>query len=144
MSENPYQENPFKVPSIPPKPMGLWQILTSFEGRIPRSTFCFWVFALAFVDMTVIFVVFNTALKILHDPYPHKGIYPIIIYAVQFPLVYCLSAICAKRWHDHDKSALWSAIIFLPLGIGFLWLFIECGLVAGTPGRNRYGENPLR
>jgi uncharacterized membrane protein YhaH (DUF805 family) len=26
--------------------------------------------------------------------------------------------------------------------IGFVWTFIECGLLRGTVGPNRYGEDP--
>ena len=47
-----------------------------------------------------------------------------------------------KRWHDRDKSGWWSLIAFIPL-IGFLWVLIECGFLAGTSGSNRFGEDPL-
>ena len=47
-----------------------------------------------------------------------------------------------KRFHDRDKSWPWVFIVFAPY-IGGLWIFIECGCLAGTRGRNRYGADPL-
>ena len=43
-----------------------------------------------------------------------------------------------KRFHDRDKSGWWVLIGLVPL-IGQLWLLIECGFLAGTPGPNRFG-----
>jgi uncharacterized membrane protein YhaH (DUF805 family) len=47
-------------------------------------------------------------------------------------------AISVKRWHDRGKSGLWYLINFIPL-IGAIWQFVECGLLPGEPGVNRYG-----
>ena len=47
-------------------------------------------------------------------------------------------AITAKRWHDHNKSGWWTAIVMIPL-IGPLWTFVECGLLEGDPYENDYG-----
>lgn len=43
-----------------------------------------------------------------------------------------------KRFHDRDKSGWWVLIGLVPL-IGQLWLLIELGFLAGTPGPNRFG-----
>jgi uncharacterized membrane protein YhaH (DUF805 family) len=50
-------------------------------------------------------------------------------------------AIYTKRWHDRGKSGWWSLIIFIPI-IGPIWMFIECGFLAGEEGTNSYGPNP--
>ncbi len=57
-------------------------------------------------------------------------------------LLYAGMAIQAKRWHDRDKSGWWSLIVLIPI-IGWIWLFVECGLLRGTSGPNRYGSDPL-
>ena len=43
-----------------------------------------------------------------------------------------------KRFHDRNKSAWWVLVSLIPI-IGGLWIFIECGCLAGTPGPNRFG-----
>jgi uncharacterized membrane protein YhaH (DUF805 family) len=43
-----------------------------------------------------------------------------------------------KRFHDRDKSGWWVLIGIIPI-LGALWLLIELGFLAGTPGSNRYG-----
>ena len=47
-----------------------------------------------------------------------------------------------KRFHDRDKSAWWVLISLVPI-VGFIWLIIECGLLQGTEGPNRFGPDPL-
>jgi uncharacterized membrane protein YhaH (DUF805 family) len=46
-----------------------------------------------------------------------------------------------KRWHDRDKSGWWMLIALIPI-IGSIWLLIELGFLAGTPGPNRFGPPP--
>ena len=54
------------------------------------------------------------------------------------------SGVClgVKRYHDRDKSGAWILIQFVPV-IGVFWYFIEAGCLAGSPGPNRFGGNPL-
>ena len=47
-------------------------------------------------------------------------------------------AVYVKRFHDRGKSGWWVLIAFLPL-IGFFWILIELGMLAGDPGPNTYG-----
>lgn len=47
-------------------------------------------------------------------------------------------AICVKRFHDRNKSGWWALIMLIPY-IGFLWVIIECGLLPGTSGLNKFG-----
>jgi uncharacterized membrane protein YhaH (DUF805 family) len=51
-------------------------------------------------------------------------------------------AVYTKRWHDRGKSGWWSLIILVPI-IGPIWMFIECGFLAGEEGSNHYGPNPI-
>jgi uncharacterized membrane protein YhaH (DUF805 family) len=50
-------------------------------------------------------------------------------------------AVQIKRWHDRDKSGVWVLIGFIPL-VGGIWSLIECGILDGTPGPNRFGPSP--
>ena len=56
--------------------------------------------------------------------------------------IYFAFAVYAKRWHDRDKSGWWTLIILVPF-IGGIWLLVECGILEGTKGANRYGPDPL-
>ena len=47
-------------------------------------------------------------------------------------------AVCAKRWHDRNKSGWWSLIGLT--GIGAVWMVIELGFLEGTDGPNKYAE----
>lgn len=62
--------------------------------------------------------------------------------AVNLLLVWPALAVSVKRWHDRDRSGWWVLLNLLPV-IGWLWALIDNGLLRGTPGPNRYGEDPL-
>jgi uncharacterized membrane protein YhaH (DUF805 family) len=47
----------------------------------------------------------------------------------------------SKRWHDRDKSGWMYLILSIPL-VGLIWTFMECGILGGTPGSNKYGRSP--
>jgi uncharacterized membrane protein YhaH (DUF805 family) len=51
-------------------------------------------------------------------------------------------AVSVKRWHDRDKSGWWVLLNLVPV-IGWIWALIANGLLRGTPGPNRFGEDPL-
>lgn len=50
-------------------------------------------------------------------------------------------AATAKRYHDLDKSGLWSLMLLVPY-IGGLWVLVECGFFSGSSGNNGYGRPP--
>jgi uncharacterized membrane protein YhaH (DUF805 family) len=54
------------------------------------------------------------------------------------PVCWMHFAVAAKRLHDLDKSAWW-LVPWLAIPGGQILL----GILQGTPGTNRYGENPL-
>lgn len=103
---------------------GTWQtLLLSLEGRIPRQDY--WVATIAFFALVLVASLISTTLGI------------IALLAILYPSV----CVAGKRWHDRDKSAWWILIGAIPL-IGGLWALIECGILPGTPGPNRYGNPP--
>jgi uncharacterized membrane protein YhaH (DUF805 family) len=100
----------------------------SFRGRIGRSTF--WWSAIALGALFVVLFVFldtevgRTSTLVLYPP-----------------LLFGAAALAVKRLHDRDTSAWWLLIVVIPI-LGPLWLVITLALRRGTPGENRYGEDP--
>ena len=65
----------------------------------------------------------------------HQQLIEFVITLVSLWSNFC---ILAKRLHDRDKSARW--LLWLMVPMSFVWLFfIECGMMPGTPGPNRFG-----
>lgn len=61
---------------------------------------------------------------------------------VNLGLAWPALAVSVKRWHDRGKSGWWVLINLVPL-VGWLWAVVETGFLRGTPGPNRYGDDPL-
>ena len=116
-------------------PMGIGSILFSFSGRIKRGTF--WKAILSTWLLMLVWLIFwSIALGSDHDE-----VLPVLFFPLLAVAVWCSCAIYAKRWHDRNKSGWWSMILFIPL-IGWPWMLIELGFMAGTDGRNRFGRIP--
>jgi uncharacterized membrane protein YhaH (DUF805 family) len=95
--------------------------LFSFGGRVNRLPY--WIISL---------VVFIPAAIIYY--FTDIGGY------IAYVLAYLIAlATTVKRWHDRDKSGWWVLISFIPI-IGWIWSFIELGLLPGTLGPNRFGN----
>ncbi len=105
-------------------------LLTSYEGRINRAKF--WAGVGVFIAIGIVGAIIDGILGA-------NGIISIII---SLAMIYFAFALYAKRWHDRDKSGWWSLIIFVPI-IGSIWLLVECGILPGTQGANRFGPDPL-
>ena len=111
--------------------MNLSSLFFSFEGRISRQPF--WL-----CTLIIVAIIFLPALA-LYDDIGSKeaGTFISIMCLV---LLWPFLAIQAKRWHDRDKSGWWLLIIFVPLGL--FWVLIDTGLLPGTEGTNRFGDDP--
>jgi len=115
-----------------PMPKGVW-LLFSFQGRISRKTF--WIFNGFIFIAGMMLGLMTEPVNSIED----------ISNAHIFFMVWMLwpnMAIQAKRWHDHDKSALWLLVNFIPY-IGPLWALASNGITPGTKGENRFGPDPL-
>jgi uncharacterized membrane protein YhaH (DUF805 family) len=111
-------------------------LLTSFDGRINRGKF--------WAGVGVIFAVgilANLIDAMLGLRMGEAGV-GVVGGIVGLASIYPALAIYAKRWHDRDKSGWWTLIIFVPV-IGFIWFLVECGILEGTRGANRFGPDPL-
>lgn len=105
------------------------RLLLSFSGRIPRSTF--WLTALL---LAVVFIILLVALESILGRSASLVLYP--------PFFWAMAALATKRLHDRGKSPLWFLLVLIPV-LGPLWLLLELGFLRGTPGENRYGDDPL-
>jgi uncharacterized membrane protein YhaH (DUF805 family) len=105
------------------------RLLLSFRGRIPRSTFWLTILLLGFA-----FICLLISLETIFGRASSLVLYP--------PFFWAGAAVVTKRLRDRGKSPVWLALVLIPL-IGPLWLLIELGLLRGTPGENRYGDDPL-
>ena len=122
------------------------QLLFSFDGRIGRAPY--WYFVLA---VTVVFAVLfafagvslfsGVGLDGVPDPAPSAGVAGILLPLACIALLWPSLAIAAKRWHDVDKSAWWILIGLVPV-VGGLVALVFNGFIAGTPGANRFGNPP--
>ena len=108
--------------------MSLSQVWFSFEGRISRGTF--WLKGI------LPYFVLGIVVGLVDVLAETNGI---LVSVLHILLIWPALAVSIKRWHDRDKSGWWVLISLIPL-IGAIWAFIETGLLAGTPGPNRFGE----
>ncbi len=111
-------------------PMSPMQILFSFRGRIPRKVF--WLYG---VGALLLFSVISMLLLGIAGVEQRKA--EVIANAL---LIWPGLAIGAKRWHDRDRSGWWVLINLVPV-IGFLVTLVVSGLLRGTEGPNRFGDD---
>lgn len=102
----------------------IW-FLFSFEGRIGRESY--WLF---FCFCLVLSIFLQIAVG---NPGENEAMVFWLI------LLWPALAVIVKRYHDRNKSGLWSLVhLFIPpLGI------VECGFFRGTSGVNRFGPDVL-
>lgn len=104
------------------------------SGRISRQTW--WLYY-----VLPIFVASIVAWS-LASSMPNEGVGALLYVCVS--IFTTIASICGtvKRLHDRDMSGWWWLLNFVPL-IGALVLLILVGFLRGTPGPNRFGDDPL-
>ena len=100
------------------------EIFFSIDGRIPRGLWWAAVFIYA--------VPIGLILALIGQSNPELA--RVLKFFIGIPFI----MVNGKRFHDRNKSAWWVLIGAVPI-IGGLWVFIECGCLAGTLGQNRFG-----
>jgi uncharacterized membrane protein YhaH (DUF805 family) len=110
-------------------------LLTSFEGRINRAKF--------WAGIGVLFAagILANLIDAMLGTMSANGL-GVVSGIVGLISIYLGLALYAKRWHDRDKSGWWSLILLVPV-IGWVWWLVECGILEGTKGPNRFGPDPL-
>jgi len=110
----------------------------TFSGRARRKEYwMFFLFNLIFMAVAAILDnLIGTTFKVQGISAGYGFIY--VLYSLFMLLPYI--SIAVRRLHDQDKSGGWFFIFFIPC-IGWIW-FIVLMCLEGTPGSNRFGENP--
>lgn len=127
-----------------------WQwLLFSFEGRINRAKWWLGNIILMVIEWIVfVLIQYATIGTLIMEPSPDGALPPgftsYVVLTVIALLVFLWPslALATKRWHDRDKSGWWTLIVLIPVA-GGIWFLIECGILRGTMGPNRFGPDPL-
>ena len=103
------------------------------QGRLSRSSF--W-----HVQALLVAVIYVLGEVCITDFFPEF----VILLAALATLPFFLFSLTVqiRRWHDRNKSGWWALLNLVPV-IGQLWILIECGLLRGTIGENRFGRDPV-
>jgi uncharacterized membrane protein YhaH (DUF805 family) len=121
--------------------MNLLQTLFSFRGRAPRTTYWLITLLTTPVLFTQLATIDDDAAALLPDGLVAWALdNSMLLSALSLTAFVSLVSVQVRRWHDRNKSAWWLLINLIPL-VGGLWALIENGLLAGTPGTNRYGPD---
>jgi uncharacterized membrane protein YhaH (DUF805 family) len=122
--------------------MDFMHIFLSFNGRLRRLHFWIGLIILWVVEVVIMAVLIGPAMSAAAaGGGGGSGVLSMIGYLLLAVLIWPALAIQIKRWHDRDKSGWWVLIVLIPL-IGPIWMLIECGILDGTPGPNRFGPSP--
>jgi uncharacterized membrane protein YhaH (DUF805 family) len=107
-----------------------------FEGRARRTEYWMFVlfnilfsFVVSIVAVTIMLITGKTSIVFLSYLYT---------FAVMIPSL----AVLVRRLHDTGRSAWFLFVSFIPF-VGSIWLFVLL-ITEGTPGKNRYGDDPKR
>ena len=117
------------------------QLFLGFNGRINR--------ALWWTGIAILWVVasINSWInRTIADGDSFVTIGPAFIGLVTFvigiALIWPWLAVSVKRWHDRNKSGWWMLLLLIPI-VGWIWGFVELGILEGTNGPNEYGPDPV-
>jgi uncharacterized membrane protein YhaH (DUF805 family) len=117
--------------------MSLKQVLFSFTGRIPRSTF--WSFYFVYMGLFILAFI----LDLILGTYSETSGIGLFIGLLTLAGIVPFFAIYIKRCHDRDQSGWFLLVGLIPI-LGGLWLLMELGILRGTVGENHYGPDPLK
>jgi uncharacterized membrane protein YhaH (DUF805 family) len=106
------------------------QILFGLSGRLPRRAWWLWG-VLLLLGINLLGTMFLAIAGVAPDQ--TKGVLSLV---VGWPCI----AVSVKRFHDRNKSGWWVLINLIPV-VGVLWTLVENGLLRGSVGPNRFGED---
>lgn len=119
------------------------ELFLSLDGRIGRGKFWIGILALMVAAFLLSFLLGLIGLMSVDETgMPVGAGYWIGLLILMAVTIWPSICIYGKRFHDRDKSAWWMLIGLIPI-IGGIWLLVECGLLQGTDGPNRFGPDPL-
>lgn len=117
--------------------MSLSQLLFSTEGRIPRSTY--WYFLLAYFMIGIIALLIDIMVGTF--VYVGNGGTGLFMTLISFIMMYPTFAVYIKRLHDRNRSGWFVLLAMIPFVN--IWVGIEVAFLRGTYGDNQYGADPL-
>ena len=121
--------------------MSWTSMLFGTASRIRRRDFWIWIIAKTIV-LFILAALAVAGINLLPVDQDHRTYLDVAVMCVTVGLFAGINAcLIVKRWHDRNKSGWMYFILVIPY-IGWAWTLIECGLVDGTEGRNRYGKSP--
>lgn len=155
MSDNLYQAPASgEISNIAPgtvAPPTFKQKLFSFEGRFSRTSY--WAYGYGMATALSLLCLIPFFILMFHiiaaeeagkEPnIPLVVILGIVSLILYIPAIWVSLAGMVKRFHDRGKSGHMAWIILIPY-VGGIWVLVECGCLAGTPGPNLYGPDPLQ
>jgi uncharacterized membrane protein YhaH (DUF805 family) len=129
----------------------LKELLFTARGRVNRAAFWKGVIIMIAATLVAGLAMYGYGSLIPHETASDGALHVEGVAALPFVLGIFVTlgfdiavGICLaiKRFHDRDKSGWWILIQFVPI-VGALWYVIELGFLAGTPGPNGFGPDPL-
>lgn len=113
----------------------------SLKGRIPRSIYLMIYFLnIGIFSYALIYLLDELDAGVFYLEITMKKTHWVAILLLQ---TWFSLTINIKRWHDHDKSAWFVLIHFIPV-VGSLIAFFVLGFLRGTNGSNRFGDDTLK
>ena len=112
----------------------LKDVFLSLRGRVPRSTYWVCGFLMPYIIVMAIGFIQETFVAGLDS-----RVCDLILAALMFLLAL---PVHVKRCHDRNRSGLFLFVGLIPIA-GGIWLLVELGSRPGTPGENRFGQDPL-
>ena len=113
-----------------------WLFL-DFDGRIRRVTFGLSCVLIVVVYSWMLYQLMNTP-----ETSWQFGAWGLAFMAAFLITAWIMAALSAKRLHDLGFSGYLAIAVFLPI-FTFIFFFVLC-LWQGNPGRNQFGEPPIR
>jgi uncharacterized membrane protein YhaH (DUF805 family) len=122
---------PLTAPPSPfDDPMPMRQILFGLRGRVPRKVF--WLYGV--LGPLLVSAMAQMLLGIVGVPEQRAEMLTTLL------LVWPCAAVSVKRWHDRDRSGWWVWVYLVPV-VGVLWTLVANGLLRGSVGPNRFGDD---
>ena len=104
--------------------MSILHYFFGFQGKISRQSWWSGMVIIATISLSLSFL----ALMLQSEA---------LILLLTLATIWPWLAISAKRWHDREKSGLWSLITLVPI-IGGLWMLVECGFLGQKQRRGSF------
>jgi uncharacterized membrane protein YhaH (DUF805 family) len=105
-----------------------------FEGRAGRTEY--WMFVLFNFIISCVISIIAVAITLI----THNSSAVLLSYLYTFATMIPGLAVMVRRLHDTGRSAWYLWVSLIPL-VGGIWLLVLL-ISEGTPGKNRYGDNP--